>query len=49
MAKRIYKEGHVIGNRIIAIGIQNMVGEIDKNKEEFKSVFNFEPDLFYTP
>ncbi|KEF39175.1 putative xylanase/chitin deacetylase [Schinkia azotoformans MEV2011] len=55
VAKRIYNEGHVIGNhtywhpQLTKTGVNNMIWEIEKNEKKILSITNVKTNLFRAP
>lgn len=55
ITKRIYREGHAIGNhtywhpKLTNSGVQNMIWEIENNEKEIMSVIGIKSDLFRAP
>lgn len=55
IAKRIYSDGHVIGNhtfwhpKLTKTSVQNMKWELEKNEKEILSVTNVKTNLFRAP
>lgn len=55
IARRIYNEGHVIGNhtfwhpQLTKTGVENMIWEIRKNEKEIQSITTVKTDLFRAP
>lgn len=55
IARRIYNEGHVIGNhtywhpQLTKTGVQNMIWEIEKNEKEILTITNVKTNLFRAP
>lgn len=55
IVKRIYNEGHIIGNHtywhpeLTKTGVANMVWEINENEKAIKSVLGFNTNLFRAP
>ncbi|HHY73312.1 MAG TPA: polysaccharide deacetylase family protein [Bacillus bacterium] len=55
VTKRIYNDGHVIGNHtywhpvLTNTGVKNMIWEIEKNEKEIMSIIGARTDLFRAP
>ena len=55
IARRIYNEGHVIGNhtywhpQLTKTGVKNMIWEIEKNEKAILSITNVKTNLFRAP